>query len=93
MEAIILLVGAISGSLVTIIYACFSSIRKSRCVSVDCGCIHCRRDLMSAQEFDADLKHDDNLFTLNRNTLFDFKTRAAAESSKNKSMNNEQQAL
>ena len=93
MEAIILLVGAISGSLVTIIYACFSSIRKSRCVSVDCGCIHCRRDLMSAQEFDADLKHDDNLFTLNRNTLFDFKTKASVESNKNKSMNNEQQAL
>jgi len=66
MEGLILLVGAISASLVSVIYACFGSIRKSRCSSIDCGCVHCQREVMSEKEMKMDYKHDERMIMMNR---------------------------
>ena len=66
MEGLILLVGAVSASLVSVIYACFGSIRKSRCSSINCGCVHCQREVMSEKEMKIDYKHDEKMMMMNR---------------------------
>mgnify|MGYP003639578772 FL=1 len=43
-----LLVSAVSASLVSIIY----TIQKSRCSTVDCGCIHCVRNVEETPDID-----------------------------------------
>ena len=43
-----LLVSAVSASLVSIIY----TIQKSRCSTVDCGCIHCVRNVEESPDID-----------------------------------------
>ena len=62
MESIVILVGAISGSVVSIIYAVFSSIRKSRCVECKCcGVTTCTRDVMNENEMKLDYNMGVNL--------------------------------
>jgi len=61
MEGLILLVGAISGGIVSLVFAIFSSIRKSRCTTIDCGCIHCERGVMTEREMKLDYKHDERM--------------------------------
>jgi len=41
-----LLLSAISASIVSILY----TVSKSRCTTVDCGCIHCKRDVLPIDE-------------------------------------------
>ena len=41
-----LLLSAISASIVSILY----TISKSRCKTVDCGCIHCDREVLPPEE-------------------------------------------
>ncbi len=54
MESIVILVGAISGSVVSIIYSVFSSVRKSRCVECKCCGMSCTRDVMNEKEMKID---------------------------------------
>lgn len=54
MEGVIILVGAVSGSIVSIIYSVFSAVRKSRCVEVNCCGFSCKRELMNEAEMKLD---------------------------------------
>jgi hypothetical protein len=57
-ESLILLVGAISGAIVSIVTVLFSNFRKSRCTHISCckGCIKCDRDIMSKSMLELDMR-------------------------------------
>jgi hypothetical protein len=57
-ESLILLVGAISGALISVVSVLFSNLRKSRCTHISCcrGCVSCERELMSKSMLEMDMQ-------------------------------------
>lgn len=57
MLEIITIAGGISAALIALISSVFMNIRHSRCTSIDCCGVHCKRDVMTLEEIEKDKLH------------------------------------
>ena len=57
MLEIITIVGGISAALIALISSVFMNIRHSRCTSIDCCGVHCKRDVITLEEIEKDKLH------------------------------------
>ena len=57
MLEIITIAGGISAALIALISSVFMNIRHSRCTSIECCGVHCKRDVMTLEEIEKDKLH------------------------------------
>jgi hypothetical protein len=60
MLEMVTMVGGVSAALIAVISSVFMNIRHSRCTSIDCCGVHCKRDVMTLDDMDKDTKMHTN---------------------------------